>query len=196
MAKSHGHEKTTSEQRTSVLLKETERNKKFYEQEKAQLTKEITTLKQRITTADERIQEMSRKNNNQAKRIKELETLSASKPNEPQKHTPPSKPVVVSGSADRTIRLWTNSEVKAMAGHGHTVRSIAASHKERLVAPDHYRKEFIVSGSSDSTLRVWNLSSGRVTQVLKGHTSEVYSVAISNSDGFVVSGGLDNTIRV
>eukprot|EP01059_Diplonema_ambulator_P031593 TRINITY_DN5856_c0_g1_i6.p1 TRINITY_DN5856_c0_g1~~TRINITY_DN5856_c0_g1_i6.p1 ORF type:complete len:127 (+),score=19.01 TRINITY_DN5856_c0_g1_i6:92-472(+) len=37
----------------------------------------------------------------------------------------------------------------------------------------------IVSGSGDGTIRVWDLETGKETLKLEGHTSDVYSVAMS-----------------
>jgi WD40 repeat protein len=52
-----------------------------------------------------------------------------------------------------------------------------------------------VSWSDDGTLRVWELSSGRCTAVLEGHTCWVNGVALG-SDGQAVSWSDDGTLRV
>ena len=42
---------------------------------------------------------------------------------------------------------------------------------------------------------VWDLASGEVKTTLEGHTSAVYSVAISPDGTTIVSGSADNTVR-
>jgi WD40 repeat protein len=55
---------------------------------------------------------------------------------------------VVSGSGDKTVRLWdlaTGQEVRRFTGHNGSVWSVA-------VTPD---GRYVVSGSEDKTIRVW-----------------------------------------
>jgi len=99
------------------------------------------------------------------------------------------KEFLVSGSKDKTIRVWslsTGEQIRLLKGHTGTINSIAVSSKE----------EFIASGGKDKIVRVWNLNTGEQSQTFEGHTSEVLSVAISNKDNFIVSGSTDKTIRV
>ena len=82
---------------------------------------------------------------------------------------------IVSGSNDRTIRVWdaqTGGQVgNPLQGHTSSVRSVAFS-------PD---GRHIVSGSDDKTIRVWDAQpGGQVGNPLQGHTSSlVQSVAPS-----------------
>src|SRR6266576_1166993 len=94
---------------------------------------------------------------------------------------------IVSGSNDRTIRVWDAHSGDVVAGpfEGHTssVRSVAFS-------PD---GTCIVSSSSDRTSRVWDAHSGDIVAgPFEGHTSYVTSVA----DGTRILSGSENyTIR-
>ncbi|KIK10493.1 hypothetical protein PISMIDRAFT_124341, partial [Pisolithus microcarpus 441] len=55
----------------------------------------------------------------------------------------------------------------------------------------------IVSGSRDEVVRVWDAKSGgQIGSPLKGHTSEVMSVAFSPDGNRIVSGSWDETVRV
>src|SRR5580698_1225025 len=81
---------------------------------------------------------------------------------------------IVSGSQDRTIRVWNAMTGETVAGPftGHTdsVRSVAFS-------PD---GQHIVSGSSDHTIRVWNVTTGETSAgPFLGHKNSVMSVAFS-----------------
>src|SRR5712675_1856739 len=98
---------------------------------------------------------------------------------------------IVSGSWDKTIRLWdaeTGDPIgKPLEGHSSRVESVAFS-------PDGSR---IVSGSSDNTIRLWDAETGDpIVKPLEGHSSSVESVAFSPDGCRIVSGSSDNTIRL
>ena len=98
---------------------------------------------------------------------------------------------IVSGSGDKTIRVW-DAEIGAMVvgpleGHSSWVTSVAFS-------PD---GTHIVSGSGDRTIRLWDAKTGdMVIPPLEAHTSYVTSVAFSPDGKHIVSGSWDKTIRV
>ncbi len=98
---------------------------------------------------------------------------------------------IVSGSKDRTIRVWNATTGETVVGRitGHTdwVNSVAFS-------PDGHH---IVSGSKDRTIRVWDATTGEtVAGPFTGHTDWVLSVAFSPDGHHIVSGSDDRTIRV
>src|SRR5712671_3663309 len=97
---------------------------------------------------------------------------------------------IVSGSSDRTIRLWdaeTGDAIgKPLEGHSSGVNSVAFS-------PDGSR---IVSGSRDNTIRLWDAETGdAIGKPLEGHSSPVNSVTFSPDGSHIVSGSEDDTIR-
>ena len=98
---------------------------------------------------------------------------------------------IVSGSTDKTLRLWDTQTGKPvgqpLAGHGSTVWSVAFSPNGRC----------IVSGSSDKTLRLWDAQTGAsIGQPLIGHDNKVFSVAFSPDGKRIVSGSNDKTLRL
>src|SRR5450432_201589 len=93
---------------------------------------------------------------------------------------------IVSGSGDKTIRVWDAETGAVVAGpcHGHSdwVTSVAFS-------PDGHR---IVSGSGDKTIRVWDAETGAVVAgPCHGHSDYVTSVAFSPDGHRIVSGSGD-----
>lgn len=94
--------------------------------------------------------------------------------------------LIVSGSADQTLRARSRDYNWILTGHTNTVASVAVSDGG----------DFAVSGSKDKTLRVWNLDTGECTKVLEGHTNFVTSVAVSSDLRIAVSGSEDKTLRV
>ncbi|ETO33633.1 mycorrhiza-induced NACHT/WD-repeat protein [Reticulomyxa filosa] len=96
---------------------------------------------------------------------------------------------IVSGSEDKTIRLWdplSGKQLLILEGHSSIVYSVQFS-------PDGNR---IVSGSADKTIRLWDVSSGKQLLSLKGHFDVVYSVNISSDGEKIVSSSADKTIRL
>ena len=74
--------------------------------------------------------------------------------------------------------------VRALTGHGQSVRAIAA-HGDTLV-----------SGSYDHTVRVWRISTGETVHRLTGHNQKVYSVVLDHARRRCISGSMDNLVKV
>src|SRR4051812_38588175 len=95
---------------------------------------------------------------------------------------------IVSGSHDRTLRVWdlrTGKELRRFEGQLGPVWAVAVSADGRRVA----------SGSSDHTARVWDVETGEQVAQLEGHTGEVRGVAFL-PDGKLMTGGGDGSIRL
>jgi len=103
-------------------------------------------------------------------------------------------PFLVSGSYDKTVRLWdaaTGKELCTLSGHTSSVNSVTFSPDGRLLA----------SGSVDNTVRLWDVASGKELRTLSGHIDKVCSVAFSPDGRLLASGSgghesRDNTVRL
>jgi hypothetical protein len=103
---------------------------------------------------------------------------------------------VVTGSNDKTARLWDLSAKDPAAnpmvlrGHERWVSPVAISADNR----------WVVTGSGDRTARLWDLSAKDPAAnpvVLRGHDGQVSAVAISPGNRWVVTGsGEDKTARL
>jgi WD40 repeat protein len=95
----------------------------------------------------------------------------------------------VSGSDDRTLRVWdleSGHTLRTLQGHESYVAAV-------VVTPDGRRA---ISGSWDHTLRVWDLESGKIVRTLQGHTGYVTAVAFTPDERYPVSASYDQTVRV
>jgi WD40 repeat protein len=101
----------------------------------------------------------------------------------------PSGTRVVSGSDDRTLRVWdlaSGLELAMLTGHRDMVLAVA-------VTPDGTR---LVSGSVDETVKIWDLASARELATLSGHRASVRAVAVTPDGRRVVSASDDCTVKV
>ncbi|KAJ6763285.1 hypothetical protein OIU79_023932 [Salix purpurea] len=105
----------------------------------------------------------------------------------------------VSGSSDRTIKVWSldgisddadqpiNLKTKAVvAAHDKDINSLAIAPNDSLVC----------SGSQDRTACVWRLPDLVSVVVLKGHKRGIWSVEFSPVDQCVITASGDKTIKI
>lgn len=99
----------------------------------------------------------------------------------------PDDTLLISSSADKTIRLWnisTGELIRTISGHNDRVTALSFS-------PD---RQTFASASADRTIKIWTVQ-GDLRTILQGHTDEVISVSYS-SDGRLASGSVDQTVRL
>ncbi|KAG6909462.1 hypothetical protein DXG01_000447 [Tephrocybe rancida] len=97
----------------------------------------------------------------------------------------PSFPVLITGSYDRTIRVWnmeTGVELHTLRGHTRAVRALQFDDIK------------LITGSMDHTLRVWDWRRGKCIRTLSGHTDTV--VSLNFDSNVLASGSADHTIKV
>jgi hypothetical protein len=109
--------------------------------------------------------------------------------------SPTTRPVVVSGSDDATVRVWDLGArgllYQPLEAHQGKVNAIAVG--------DLDGRPIAISGGNDRTVRVWDLNAGRPRGApLVGHDRKVLAVAVGELGGrpIAVSGGNDKTVRV
>ncbi|KAJ3343043.1 protein with putative role during mitosis [Gonapodya sp. JEL0774] len=102
----------------------------------------------------------------------------------------PAAQFVVSGSRDKTIKLWdvmTMQCVHTFIGHDNWVRGLVF----------HPSGKFLVSVSDDKTLRVWDCRTGRCVKVIDpAHDHFVTCVAFAGGGSYVATGSVDQTLKV
>eukprot|EP00035_Acanthoeca_spectabilis_P022247 m.442752 g.442752 ORF g.442752 m.442752 type:complete len:454 (+) comp18850_c0_seq1:64-1425(+) len=101
----------------------------------------------------------------------------------------PSNQWFVTGSADRTIKIWdlASGTLKlTLTGHISTVRGVA-------VSPRH---PYLFSVGEDKQVKNWDLETNKVIRHYHGHLSAVHTVAIHPTLDVLMTGGRDATVRV
>ena len=98
---------------------------------------------------------------------------------------------ILSGSTDKTIRVWnvgSESPVKTMGPFTADVNAVAAS-------PD---GSTLAAGMADDTIAVFDLATAgaNAPRTLTGHTGEVFSLAFSVDGRWLASGGADQSVRI
>ena len=99
--------------------------------------------------------------------------------------THPSFPIVITGSNDRTARVWnheTGAQIHCLEGQTSAIRSLQ------------FDEVKLVTGSMDRTIRIWNWRMGTCLRVLEGHTEGV--VCVNFDEDVLASGSVDTTIKV
>ena len=98
---------------------------------------------------------------------------------------------IVSGSEDRTIRIWTKGTDGAWSSEG------LKGHTDSVFCLQALPDGRIVSGSSDNSIRIWTKGTDGAwsSEELKGHTRSVNCLQ-ALPDGRIVSGSDDSSIRI
>lgn len=97
----------------------------------------------------------------------------------------PAFPVLITGSYDRTVRVWnmdTGVQLHCLKGHTRAVRALQ------------FDEVKLITGSMDHTLKVWDWRRGKCIRTLTGHTEGV--VCLNFDSNVLASGSVDSTIKV
>ena len=108
----------------------------------------------------------------------------------------PNGQMLVSGSSDRTAKLWdvsTGENTRTFEGHTDWIVTVSLL--------THGSGTLLVTAGDDKTIRVWDLQSGRLTKAIEGHTGRVCCSDISFDQVIFASKGgdyqgEDETIRL
>ena len=101
---------------------------------------------------------------------------------------------VVSGSWDKTVRIWNANSgecVNTLEGHTKSVSSVSYSPDGKYIATGSWEYN-----GDDKTVRIWDASSGECVKMFEGHTKSVRSVSYSPDGKYIATGNADKTVRI
>ncbi len=101
----------------------------------------------------------------------------------------PDKKYIITGSSDKTIKVWdirTGKEKKTLTGHGDYITSLSITKDGKYLA----------SSSWDGTVHIWSLKKWKILTTLEGQFSYINSVSFSPTDKIVAFGGTDKKIFI
>ena len=95
---------------------------------------------------------------------------------------------LVSGSEDKTVRVWDIADAKfpellKYTGHEAAVRAV-----------DFADTASVLSAGADMKIHHWNLADGKLVRSIEGHTGEIRALAVSATT--VASASADGTVRL
>ena len=96
---------------------------------------------------------------------------------------------VVSGSLDRTVRLWdadTLAPLDVLHGHERGLWNVTFSHDGKHIA----------SSAEDQYVRIWDAGRPQRHEVLRGHAGFVYGLAFDAEGRHLATAGWDGTVRI
>jgi len=102
---------------------------------------------------------------------------------------------LVTGSSDRTIKLWSlpklstaapDSLLLTLTGHINAVRGLAVSE----------RHPYMFSAGEDKMVKCWDLETNRVIRDYHGHLSGVFALTLHPTLDILITGGRDSVARV
>ncbi|KAI8625136.1 WD40-repeat-containing domain protein [Xylariaceae sp. FL1651] len=106
------------------------------------------------------------------------------------------KGVVVTGSGDKTIKLWSLTDyscLRTFEGHSNSVLKVAWLN---IPPPAERNKKpiLIASAGGDGLVKVWDVNSGENECTLDNHEDRVWALAVHPDTNMIVSGSGDSTV--
>ncbi|KAK8158847.1 WD40-repeat-containing domain protein [Phyllosticta citrichinensis] len=114
---------------------------------------------------------------------------------------------VITGSQDKTIKRWNNSNVKQDTQKASRAAWTRKAHDKDINAIDvNHNATLFASASQDKTVKIWAADEGETVGVLRGHRRGVWTVKFapketpsingSGSRGLIATGSGDKTVKI
>ena len=106
------------------------------------------------------------------------------------------KGVVLTGSGDKTIKLWSLSDyscIRTFEGHSHNILKVVWLHIPTDETAAKKRIQFASAGA-DSLVKIWDANLGETECTLDNHEDRLWTLAVHPKTNTIVSGGSDSKI--
>jgi len=106
--------------------------------------------------------------------------------------------VVLTGSGDKTIKLWNLSDytcLRTFEGHSNSILKVAWLN--RPAEGDKQRRAIqFASAGGDGLVKVWDAAAGEAECTLDNHADRVWALTVNPRTNAIVSGSADSTLTV
>ncbi|RUS20727.1 WD40-repeat-containing domain protein [Endogone sp. FLAS-F59071] len=113
---------------------------------------------------------------------------------------------IVTGSRDKTIKLWDISGqlLHTMVRISLYIDSFELHFRHQRVGHDNWVRglvfhpsgKFLLSASDDKTLKIWDLKTGRCMKTLEAHAHFVTCISYCAASPVVATGSVDQTVKI
>ncbi|ORZ11811.1 putative platelet-activating factor acetylhydrolase ib alpha subunit [Absidia repens] len=95
---------------------------------------------------------------------------------------------IITGSRDKTIKLWdiNGQLLHTFVGHDNWVRGLVI----------HPSGKYLLSASDDKSIKIWDLKTGRCMKTLEAHDHFVTCISYCHTSPVVATGSVDQTVKV
>ncbi|SAL99106.1 hypothetical protein [Absidia glauca] len=95
---------------------------------------------------------------------------------------------IITGSRDKTIKLWdiNGQLLHTFVGHDNWVRGLVV----------HPSGKYLLSASDDKSIKIWDLKTGRCMKTLEAHAHFVTCISYCHTSPVVATGSVDQTVKV
>ncbi|KAF1949404.1 WD40 repeat-like protein [Byssothecium circinans] len=117
-------------------------------------------------------------------------------PKEAQVSSSGNKGLIATGSADKTVKVWSLTDYSCLLtleGHSNSVLKLAWLPYRPVDARDK-RGPQVASAAGDGLVKIWDSGSGEGMSTLDNHTDRVWALSSHPTTGTLISGGADSVI--
>lgn len=105
------------------------------------------------------------------------------------------KGLVLTGSGDKTIKIWSLSDytcLRTFEGHSNSILKVAWLNQH--AEGDKSKRVQFSSAGGDGLVKVWDANSGETETTLDNHEDRVWAVVVHPETNMIVSGSADSTV--
>ncbi|CAN8095823.1 unnamed protein product [Discula destructiva] len=105
------------------------------------------------------------------------------------------KSLVLTGSGDKTVKIWSLSDytcIRTFEGHSNSILKVAWL--EQHAEGDKSKRVQFASAAGDGLVKVWDANSGETETTLDNHEDRVWALTVHPKSNMIVSGSADSTV--
>lgn len=111
-----------------------------------------------------------------------------------------SKGMILTGSGDRTVKIWSLGDytcLRTLEGHTNSILKVCwiPYHPATNTSQPQSRRPLqVASAAGDGLVKIWNATTGDVATTLDNHEDRVWALTVHPTTGVIISGGGDSVV--